>query len=145
MELKIKITKKAKGYRAGKLFINDVFFGFTIEDEDRGLHQNMPLSTIMNIKQYGITGIPLGKYEVAMTYSNRFQRYMPQVLNVPGYDGIRIHVANTAKDVEGCIGVAFEDSSDGFAGNSRKAITALEKQIKAIEKKEKIWLVYEDL
>lgn len=143
MELKLEIIKRAKGYRAGKLFIEGKFFGYTIEDEDRGLNQKMTKEMIASIKKYGITAIPTGRYEVAFTFSNRFQRSMMQLLNVPGYEGIRIHVANTAKDVEGCIGVAYEDSSDGFAGNSRKAIKDLEAFLRPIAKKEKIFITIE--
>lgn len=144
MELNIEIIKKAKGYRAGKLSINGQFFAYTIEDEDRGLKQSHSLDLIKKIKKYGITAIPTGRYKVAMTYSSRFKRYMIQILNVPGYDGIRMHVANTAKDVEGCVGVAYEDSTDGFAGNSAAAVKELEKQICAVEKKEEIWLTIKD-
>jgi hypothetical protein len=143
MELKLEITHKAKGYRAGKLFVNGKFFGYTIEDEDRGLKQSMTKKEIAAIKKYGITAIPTGRYEVAFTYSNRFKRFMMQLLNVPGYEGIRIHVANTAKDVEGCIGVAYEDSSDGFAGNSRKAMKDLEAFLRPISKTEKIFITIE--
>jgi hypothetical protein len=62
------------------------------------------------------------------------------LLDVPGYEGIRIHIANTSKDVEGCIGVAYEDSSDGFAGNSAAAVKELEKRIRAVEKTEAVWI-----
>lgn len=143
MELYLKIQKKAKGYRAGKFYIQKDFFGYTIEDEDRGLNNKMSLEMIHSIKKYGITAIPTGRYEVAFTFSNRFQRYMLQILNVPGYEGIRIHVANTSKDVEGCVGVAYEDSSDGFAGNSAKAIKALEKFLLPVSKKEKLFITIE--
>lgn len=146
MDLKLQIIKKVsapngKGYRAGKLFINEKYFSFTIEDEDRGLTQNMPLDQIKKIKIDGVTAIPTGKYQVAFTYSNRFGRLMMQVLNVSDYEGVRIHVANSSKDVEGCIGVAYEDSSDGFAGNSKQAVEDLEKIVREAEKTEKIWLV----
>jgi hypothetical protein len=140
MELRLDIIKKAKGYRAGKFYINDEYFAFTIEDEDRGLVQTHSLELIKKIKKYGITAIPTGRYRVALTYSNRFKRYMLQLLDVPGYEGIRIHIANTSKDVEGCIGVAYEDSSDGFAGNSAAAVKELEKRIRAVEKTEAVWI-----
>lgn len=140
MNLTLKITHKAVSFRAGKLFVEDKFFAYTIEDADRGLTQKMPLKDLQKIKKYGITAIPTGTYELAFTYSNRFKRSMLQVLNVPGFEGIRIHVANTSKDVEGCIGVAYEDSSDGFAGNSAAAIKALEALLRPIAQKEKIFL-----
>lgn len=143
MDLKIKRKKGYTGYCPGKLFVQGKYFSFTIEDEDRGLMQSMSLKQIEKIKKYGITAIPTGRYEIAYTYSNRFKRFMLQILNVPGYEGVRIHVANTAKDVEGCIGCAYEDSTDGFAGNSKNAIDALDVELKAATKVEKCFLTIE--
>lgn len=143
MEIKIQRLWKKDSYTGGKVFINDKYFSFSIEDADRGLTSSMTEKEIAKIKKYGITAIPTGRYQLAMTYSNRFKRYMPQVLGVKGFEGIRIHVANKATDVEGCIGLAYEDSSDGFAGNSAAACKEFEKQIKAVEKKEKIWITVE--
>jgi hypothetical protein len=144
MEIVVKITKKAKGYRAGEMWIDGKFFCHTIEDEDRGLVKTMPLEEIKAKKKFGITGIPFGKYQVAMTYSNRFKTYMPQILDVPGWEGVRIHIANKATELEGCIAVAVESGDDGFAGNSATAYKALLKAIKQVEKKEKIWLTIVD-
>lgn len=47
--------------------------------------------------------IPNGVYKIAMTWSPRFDKMMPEVLNVPGFEGIRIHPGNTDADTEGCI------------------------------------------
>lgn len=143
MNLKIIRGNGFKGYCPGKLFVEDKFFGYTIEDEDRGLKSSMTLESIKKIKIYGVTAIPKGTYEIAFTYSNRFKRFMMQILHVPGFEGIRIHVANTAKDVQGCVGVAYEDSFDGFAGNSKVAIDALEKVMKAATKVEKCYITIE--
>lgn len=143
MDIVVKRIWKQPTYTGGQVFINGEFFCFSIEDADRGLRSNMPLSEIQRIKQYGITAIPTGRYQVAMTYSNRFKRYMPQILSVPGFEGIRIHVANKATDVEGCIGLASESSQDGFGGNSRAACVEFERRIKKVERKEKIWITIE--
>lgn len=138
-----KQSNNGTGFAGGKMYINNVDFCFTIEDEDRNLKSSMSLEQISSIKKYGITAIPTGRYEVAMTFSNRFKEYMPQILSVPGYEGVRIHTANTSKDVEGCIGVAMESSSDGFAGNSRAAYSKLLSALKKVEKKEKIFITIE--
>lgn len=103
-----------KDYTIGKLYIDGMFFSDTIEDTDRGLRDDMPIETIKKLKVYGETAIPLGTYEINMTYSLKFsnktwgKRYdgnVPQIMNVKGYDGIRIHPMNTAADSLGCIGV----------------------------------------
>lgn len=54
-------------------------------------------------KIYGETAIPEGRYQVVITYSNRFKRMLPELKNVPGFDAIRLHIGNTAQDTTGCI------------------------------------------
>ncbi len=44
----------------------------------------------------GKTAIPAGIYDLRITWSNRFQKMMPQLMNVPGFEGIRIHPGNYA-------------------------------------------------
>lgn len=128
MELTVKRIKKGKDYTAGQLFINDEFFCWTLEDLERD--KKIPRET----------AIPKGKYEVILNMSNRFQKYMPLLLNVPGFEGIRIHNGNTKDDTEGCILVCNEDSRDGFGGNSKLAFKNLMARLTKVEKKEKIWI-----
>lgn len=97
-----RIAKKSK-YTIGKLYINGEYFCDTIEDTDRGLTQTMTDSQIKSKKVYGQTAIPTGTYKVIISYSNKFKRQMPLLLNVPGFLGIRIHSGNTEKDTEGCL------------------------------------------
>lgn len=140
MEINVNIFKRATGYRAGKLSINGKFFCYTIEDEDRGLLQSMELKKIQSLKKPTITAIPTGKYEVVITYSNRFKKPMLQILNVKGFEGIRIHSGNTSASVEGCLAVGYEDSSDGFTGRSRPAADDLFKLIQEALKTEKVFI-----
>ena len=90
----------------GKLFIDDVFFCYTLEDRLRHLKDSDSVEYIKNIKVQGKTAIPSGEYRVILSISNRFGRLMPEVLNVKGFAGIRIHGGNTSLDSEGCILVA---------------------------------------
>lgn len=55
------------------------------------------------IKVYGETAIPYGTYQVIIDYSNAFKKNLPHILNVPCYEGIRIHSGNTSKDSLGCL------------------------------------------
>ena len=97
-----RIAKKAK-YTIGKLYINDQYFCDTLEDTDRGLTQSMTEQQIGSKKVYGETAIPTGTYRIIISYSNKFKKQMPLLLNVPGFAGIRIHSGNTEKDSLGCI------------------------------------------
>jgi hypothetical protein len=57
--------------------------------------------------------IPEGEYALHLTYSPRFNRIMPQIMNVSGFEGIRIHWGNFVKDTQGCLLVGYEKSVDG--------------------------------
>lgn len=47
--------------------------------------------------------VPEGTYEVAMSWSEHFQKQMPHLLNVPGRSAIMIHPANWPSELLGCI------------------------------------------
>lgn len=76
-------------------------------------------------KKKGITAIPTGRYKLAWTLSTRFKRNTLQLLDVPGYGGIRIHAGNKSADTEGCLlpGLA---KAGGEVRNSRAALDMLE-------------------
>jgi hypothetical protein len=64
---------------------------------------------------------------------------MPLLLKVKGFDGIRIHTGNTAKDTLGCILVG-KSRSENQIGNSRIAYANLFEKLKKASKKEKIFI-----
>ncbi len=96
----------------GKLSIEGVYFCYTLED------------TFREIKIPKMTCIPYGQYDVIIDDSSRFGRPMPHVLNVPGFDGVRIHAGNTARDTDGCILVGMNRTPDSV-GDSRRAFDSL--------------------
>lgn len=85
------------------------------------------------------TAIDAGRYEVVITFSNKFKKFLPLLLNVPKFEGIRIHSGNAAKDTRGCILVGQTEGAD-FIGNSRVAFDSLFKKLQAASKKEKIFI-----
>ena len=92
------------------------------------------------LKQKGKTAIPEGSYPVAVTWSPRFKRWLPLLLGVPKFEGIRIHAGNTAEDTEGCILVG-ENKKVGMVVNSRIWLGRLIRRInEAKEKDEDIWI-----
>lgn len=74
--------------------------------------------------------IPTGEYSIEMTFSPRFGRPLPLLDNVPGRTAIRIHPANKAEELEGCIAPGLQRTSDGVA-QSRTASDELNIQIQA--------------
>lgn len=84
-----------------------------------------------------ISSIPAGTYTCKRTFSNRFQREMYQVMDVPGRTGVRFHPANLVGDkskgfkaeVNGCValgtGRGIIDRQEAVTG-SRTAIKNFE-------------------
>ena len=91
----------------GELLIDGVFFCFTLED------------VVRDIKIPHETAIPYGTYQVVTNYSNRFQKVMPLLLNVPGFEGVRIHNGSTDKDTDGCVLIGYNRTTNYIYGSKR--------------------------
>ena len=101
MKLTLKRIALRPTYTIGKLYIDDVYFCDTIEDTVRDINKNGKFDNGEK-KVHSKTAIPYGIYEIKWTYSPRFKKYTPQLMNVPSFEGIRIHAGNTSADTEGC-------------------------------------------
>ena len=124
MKLKLVRKYRKENYTIGKLYVDGVYFCDTIEDKDRGLDDAMGLAEIMVKKRYGETAIPYGTYKVEITYSPKYKRLMPEIKNVKGFSGIRIHSGNTAKDTLGCL-IIGRNTQVGMVTESRKTYNKL--------------------
>ena len=84
--------------------VNDDFVCYFLEDEDKKLEDG-------GEKVFGRTAIPRGFYEIKMDYSPKYKKNMPHVLDVPQFEGIRIHPGNKPDDTEGCLipGLSYKD------------------------------------
>lgn len=102
------------------------FSCFTLEDRVRE----------SGVKVQDKTAIPAGRYRVVVDFSQRFQRRMPLLLDVPMFTGIRIHSGNTAEDTRGCILVGEWRAPD-WVGDSRRAFARL---FPLIEGTEDLWI-----
>lgn len=118
MDLKLKRIYSSDTYTIGHLYIDGDYYCDTLEDTDRGLSSDMSEEQIKKIKVYGKTAIPTGRYKIEATYSPKFKRYLPMLLNVKGFTGIRIHSGNSAEDTLGCLLVGF-NKVKGQVINSR--------------------------
>ncbi len=112
----------------GKLYADNVFECFTCED------------AVRDTKIKGETAIPKGRYRVIITLSNRFKRELPILLNVPNYEGVRIHSGNTEADTEGCI-LCGSTRNDSGIFSSRIATNNLILKIRnAINSGKEVWI-----
>lgn len=120
MKLTLKRIALRPTYTIGKLYIDDVYFCDAIEDTVRDLNKNGKFDNGEK-KVHSKTAIPYGTYEIKWTYSPRFKKYTPQLMNVPSFEGIRIHAGNTSADTEGCL-ILGKNKQVGKVLNSRDTI-----------------------
>lgn len=149
MILQVYRQYKKDSYTIGKLYINGEYFCDTLEDKDRGLNQNMPLSYLRDHKVYGKTAIPTGDYKITLEvispkfgsmpfYDNTCQGKLPRLLDVPAFDGVLIHVADGYKGAEllqGCIGVGKNKIKGGLL-EGKETFTELYKRMEEAQTKE---------
>jgi len=130
MEIQVKRKIFTNKSTIGELSINGKFFCYTLEDKDRYLETGTQ-------KVFGETAIPRGTYNVVLSYSNRFKKYLPELQNVPQFAGIRMHTGNKPEDTEGCLLVGKIKSKDAIF-ESAKSFKEFMAELKKVEKKEKI-------
>lgn len=144
------IKESTKDYTIGELYVQEedkltqtYKVCDTIEDAFRLLPKTCPdtpkgKSCECKEKVYGKTCIPNGTYTVVLSYSNRFKRVLPELLDVPHFLGIRIHSGNSSKDTEGCIILGTKSKGDWVTASRvafNKVYTLLQK---AVANKEEI-------
>ena len=120
MKLTLKRIALRPTYTIGKLYIGDAYFCDTLEDTVRDTNKSGKFDNGEQ-KIKGKTAIPYGTYEIKYTYSPRFKKYTPQLMNVPSFEGIRVHAGNTSADTEGCL-ILGENKQVGKVLNSRATI-----------------------
>ena len=130
MKLELKRLHKTNNSTIGELSIDGKFECYVIEDVER------------ETKIFGKTAIPKGTYEVVITMSNRFKKPLPLLLNVPNYEGVRIHTGNTALDTEGCL-ILGQTRSIDFVGQSKLAMSAFMPKLKEALKSGEVFITIE--
>jgi len=103
MELTLNRKLKLENKTIGELLVNNKKFCDTLEDKVRLSWSLLPFRQLLGVKIWGKTAIPEGRYEIVITYSERFKRRLPLLLKVPQFESIRIHGGNTELDTEGCL------------------------------------------
>ena len=99
------------------------------------------------VKVMGDTAIGSGRYRVTITRSQRFERLLPLLHDVPDFTGVRIHPGNTTRDTAGCIlvgtqrGDSVETGAETQILHSRDAMAQVQKRIAAcIAEGDVVWL-----
>ena len=129
--MKIELHRQSPGIRAtlGQLYLDGILECLTLEDVVR--QDPNPLTPENEAKVYGATAIPAGEYKVIIDFSQRFNKDMLHVLDVPGFTGIRIHSGNTDHDTLGCILVGSEKINDDFIRGGSLVLPILQGKIEA--------------
>lgn len=132
---------KCDAYTIGKLYRkdnkgNEIYICDTMEDKVRN-----KITVALNafVKVFGKTAIPYGTYEIVRSYSNKYKKILPLLLNVPHFEGIRIHSGNTAEDSDGCILPGF-NTVKGKVTDSRNTFKKLDTWIESALKKGKVYI-----
>ena len=119
MKIKVDRIYKGESYTIGKMYLNGEYFCDTLED------------AIRPVKIPNETAIPAGIYKVEVTYSPRFKRNLPLLVDVPNYTGIRIHNGSNKDHTSGCILVGF-NTAKGKLTDSRKISDQLTEILKSL-------------
>jgi hypothetical protein len=122
--LRVIRSNYTKDSTIGTMYLNDKLFCFTLEDVCRDLNRDGDLADKNEVKIHGETCIPAGSYKVIINMSNRFKTMMPLLINVPGFEGVRIHAGNTKADTHGCLLVGKKIGLDTVL-NSKVAFSEL--------------------
>lgn len=130
MKIEVKRDVRNEKFTLGKMYIDGEFFCYTLEDPVRQA----------GVKIYGDTAIPALSYEVVMSFSEKFRKPLPLLLDVPGFSGVRMHGGNTVKDTLGCVLVANNrDTGRGVIWGS--ASEALKQKISSAVNKERVVII----
>ena len=133
MELILTRIAKKKGYTIGRLSIGHTHFCDTLEPTWRDCAHG-------GRKIKGQSAIPEGRYAVVISWSPKMKKWLPILLGVPMFSGIRIHTGNTAKDTEGCILVG-QNLKKGMVLNSNTWLHRLKQKIvEAKDRGEAVWI-----
>lgn len=139
MKLVLKRINNQDNYCEGKLYIDGTYQCDVIEDTDRGLTNEMSITEIQSKKVYGETAIPKGIYQITLdvvspkfkdrSWATFCEGKLPRLLDVPGFEGVLIHVGNEASNSLGCLLVG-QKTKDGWISNSTQTFKDLYYKLK---------------
>ena len=140
MEIKLIRKYYQAKYTIGRLYVNNRFFSDCLEPPSLHLTERSALGTILIAKYKGYRAIPTGRYRILITRSRRFGRWLALLLNVKGFEGIRIHAGNKPEDTRGCILLGFNRRKGYVLDSTRCVLTLVKMMTEAIAKGEKVFV-----
>ena len=140
MEIKLIRQYYQAKYTIGRLYVNNRFFSDCLEPPSLHLTERCSMDTIQNAKNKGYRAIPTGRYRILITRSRRFGRWLPLLMNVKGFEGIRIHAGNKPEDTRGCILPGFNRRKGYVLDSTRCVLTLVKMMTEAMEKGEKVFV-----
>jgi hypothetical protein len=145
MELILERIAKRKTYTIGHLYIQRC-----VDDEYlAGTEKHYLCDTLEPTwrdykngayKVKGRSAIPEGHYAVVISYSPKFQAWLPILLGVPKFEGIRIREGNTSEDTEGCILVGMNREAGKVVDSHIWLHRLKNKIVEAKERGEAVWI-----
>jgi hypothetical protein len=124
------------GATVSEMLLDGVPECFVLEDEIREV-EGVPVS---QWKVKGASAIPAGKYRVVLTMSNRVKKVLPELLEVPGFSGVRIHAGNDKDDTEGCLLVGQERGSETVTRSRDAMVELMAALTGVVEQGESVWI-----
>lgn len=133
-EIRVQRFKLTAHSTLSRVFVNDKFFCYGLE----------PVMLEMKSDENKPYAVPCGRYMITLDivspkYCSRvayrwIRAKLPRVLNVPGFQGILIHIGNTYKDTAGCLLVGesyYTKAGEPVLFNSSLAFTRLYQKLKS--------------
>ena len=93
MKIEVVRTYFNQNYTKGIMFVDDEFFGYTLEPQKKGSNETSYLNRC----------IDTGKYVAVYEYSPKFKQHLIELKNVRNHTEIKIHAGNFRRDTRGCI------------------------------------------
>lgn len=132
MEIELLRKYRLNSYTIGKVYVNGLYCCDSLEDRDRLYFGEK--------KIYGETAIPVGRYKIEMSWSPKYQRMMPRLLNVPQFTGILIHSGNVPEHTAGCILMGLNKEKGKVLYSKYYADTIRDKIMDAEDRGDEIWI-----
>lgn len=127
MKLLVKRVALKPDYTIGRLYVNGEYFCDTLED------------VVRDTKIYGKTAIPCGTYRITMdvvsprfkdrSWAKPYGGKLPRLIDVPNYEGVLIHVGNTAEDTSGCLLVGQNKVKGQLVNSTQTFMSLMEKHL----------------